>query len=174
MAAKLSTIYREVRQLESEFLYYRDQDFVPSHPTLNIGVIRTFEDHIFLAGNCRIPPVVSHETYESWMQRLAKVCQSVGAEFRVTDYKRPFRTDKDSVFVRGCMNELKKMDLNSNLTTQASTNEASLFSRVGIECISFGPGKREGNIHTPKEHVAVDDLKKATEFYKKVLERFCL
>lgn len=174
VASKISTIYREIQNLEREFLLFRDQDFLPSHPTLNIGVVRTLEDHIFLAGNCRIPPIVSHETYEAWMFRLDRVCKSVGAEFRVTDYKRPYKIDKDSIFVKGCVDELKKLDLSPTTISQSSTNEASLFSRVGIECISFGPGQRDGNIHTPKEHVSVEDLKKATEFYKGVIERFCL
>lgn len=174
MASKISTIYREIRNLDNEFLQYQDTDFVPSHPTLNIGIIRTFEDHVFVAGNCRIPPLITNEIYEKWMQTLNLSCQSVGAQFRITDYKRPFRTSGNSQLVQGCLEELTSMNLDPVTITQASTNEASLLVRTGMECVCFGAGKREGNIHTPEEHVAIDDLLKATEFYKKIITRFCL
>lgn len=79
-----------------------------------------------------------------------------------------------SILAKGCLDELRDMGLDDKPITQASTNEASIFTRVGIECICFGPGRREGNVHTPQEHVAIEDLHKAIEFYKRVIERFCL
>jgi succinyl-diaminopimelate desuccinylase len=174
MSEKMSVLFHALRDLEEQFLNYHDQDFHPTHPTLNVGLIRTFEDHIFISGSCRIPPIVTNEIYESWMSALKTKCQSVGAEFRVSDYKRPYRTEKQSPFVQACLEELKNLGLSPELITQPSTNEASLWSRVGIECISFGPGMREGNVHTPQENVSIEDLKKAIEFYRRVIERFCL
>jgi succinyl-diaminopimelate desuccinylase len=174
MSKKVATLYRALMELETQFLAYQDHDFFPSHPTLNIGLIRTFEDHVFISGTCRIPPVVTNEIYEGWMATLKRKCEAVGADFRVTDYKRPYRTDVDSIFVKGCLEELQEMGLSTKTITQSSTNEACLWSRIGIECISFGPGQREGNIHTPQEHVAVDDLKKSVEFYRRAIERFCI
>lgn len=174
MSKKLVAIYNLIRELETTFLSYQDRDFVPSHPTLNIGLVRTFEDHVFISGSSRIPPVVTNEIYEQWMADFKRKCAAVGADFKVTDYKRPYRTSESSPFIQGCQEELREMGLSPKLATQSSSNEATLLSRVGIECISFGPGQREGNIHTPKEHVAIDDLKKAVEFYRRVIERFCL
>lgn len=174
MAKKIGAIYQKIKELEVQFLAYQDRAFNPSHPTLNIGLVRTFDDHVFMSGSCRIPPIVTNEVYEKWMQDLKDCCLSVGAEFRITDYKRPYRTEEQSPFVKGCLSELKELGLSGELGTQSSTNEASLWSRIGIECVAFGPGTREGNIHTPQEHVKIDDLKKAVEFYQRVIERFCL
>ncbi|MEZ0390952.1 MAG: M20 family metallopeptidase [Pseudobdellovibrionaceae bacterium] len=174
MSKKVSTLYRAILEMETQFLSYQDPDFTPSHPTLNIGLVRTFEDHVFISGTCRLPPVVTQEIYDGWMALLKKKAESVGADFRVTDYKRPYRTNENSPFVKGCLAELDEMGLSTQTGTQSSTNEASLWSRIGIECISFGPGVREGNIHTPQENVAIDDLKKSVEFYRRVIERFCL
>lgn len=174
MAKKLTTIYQAILQLEKKFLDYTDNDFTPPNPTLNIGRIETFEDYIFIGGNCRIGPSVSNEVYEQWMRDLTEVCQQVGADFKVADYKRPYRTDENSMLVRGCLAEMKNLGLSTSLTTQSSSNEASLWSRIGVECVSFGPGLREGNIHTPKENVATEDLKKAILFYRSIIERFCL
>lgn len=171
---KIVRIYEAVKSLEREFAKHSDKDFYPSEPTLNIGLVRTYQDHILIAGSCRVPPAITNETYEEWMGQLRDVCESQGAQFRVTDYKKPFRVDDQSILVKGCRDELRSMGLEDRLTTQPSTNEASIFSRTGIECLCFGPGKREGNVHTPFEHVAVEDLRQATEFYKRVIERFCL
>ncbi|HEY8271485.1 MAG TPA: M20/M25/M40 family metallo-hydrolase [Pseudobdellovibrionaceae bacterium] len=174
IVAKIMGIFEAVKLLEKEFSKYPDNDFYPAEPTLNIGLIRTYPDHVLIAGSCRVPPIISNEIYESWMEQIREVCEDNGSQFRITDYKKPYRTKETSDLVKGCCEELKNMGLPASLTTQPSTNEASIFSRTGIDCLCFGPGKREGNVHTPSEHVMVEDLYKAVDFYKRVLERFCL
>lgn len=173
MAKKLNRIAALIEDLQSEFLQYSDEDFSPAHPTLNIGRVRTFEGYVDIEGDVRIPAIVSNETYESWMEKATKTCHNVGAEFQVNYYKRPYRTSPESPLVKGALAELSVMNRSSLTGTHSSTNEASLFSRVGIDCISFGPGLRDGNIHTPNENVKVEDLKAATEFYFRLMERFC-
>ncbi len=174
ISKKVANIYRAVKALELKFMSYKDNDFYPSTPTLNIGQVRTNESDIQITGTCRIPPVISHEVYEKWMEELGQVCEQNEAIFRVNDYKKPFRTTEKSILLKGCLDELRNMGLSDKPITQASTNEASIFSRVGIECVCFGAGKREGNVHTPNEHVAIADLERAIEFYRRVIERFCL
>lgn len=174
IVAKIIKIYGAIKDLEKEFSKFKDEGFFPSEPTLNIGLIKTFEDHVLISGSCRIPPLISQEIYESWMGKLRATCEEHDSQFRVTDYKKPFRTSKDSNFVAGCQEVLSSMGLSDELKSQPSTNEASIFSRTGIDCLCFGPGKREGNAHTPSEHVNIVDLHKAIDFYKKVIERFCL
>jgi acetylornithine deacetylase/succinyl-diaminopimelate desuccinylase-like protein len=166
---KLVSIYRSIKDLETQFLAYQHNP-----PTLNIGVVRTFEDHIFISGSCRVPPNLGTDVYELWMQKLKISCEITGGQFRISDYKRPYSTDESSPFVKACLSEMKEMGLSVDTHSQSSTNEASIWSRIGIQCVSFGPGEREGNIHTPREQVNIDDLKKAIEFYQRVIERFCL
>jgi succinyl-diaminopimelate desuccinylase len=174
MTKKLTTLYRSVCDLEQEFFQYPDPGFSPEFPTLNIGTIRTLADHVLITGNCRTTPTIGNDLYKKWMHQLTVVCKSIGADFRVTDYKQPFRANENSDFVKICIEDLKALNPNCSLTTQSSTNEASLFSRVGVECLCFGPGKRDGNTHTPDEHVSIADLMTAIEFYKKTITRFCL
>ncbi|UOF00290.1 M20 family metallopeptidase [Bdellovibrio reynosensis] len=174
IAKKVANIYRAVKALEQDFLNFEDKDFYPTTPTLNIGLVRTNENDIQISGTCRLPPVITHEVYEGWMEGLRRVCESNGATFIINNYKKPFRTEMNSILVKGCLDELRAMGLSDRPITQASTNEASIFSRIGVDCVCFGPGKREGNVHTPQEHVALADLEKAIQFYKKVIERFCL
>lgn len=174
ISRRLVNIYRAIKSLDQEFLKYIDPDFYPSSPTLNIGLIRTNENDIQISGTCRIPPIITQDIYEQWMEGLKSVCEGNGATFRINDYKKPFRTPPNSILVKGCLDELRSLGLSDQPASLPSTNEASIFSRVGIECVCFGPGLREGNVHTPNEHVAIADLEKAIEFYKKIIERFCL
>lgn len=174
ISEKIVSIYKYIKVLEEEFKQYNDADFSPSHPTLNIGVVRTSNDSITLQGSCRIPPIVSTDIYEKWIRDLQSVCHQYGAQFRVLDYKKPYRTSENSVLVKTSLEILKQLGAKSVLSTVASTNESSLLSRIGVECISLGPGAREENIHTPNEHVRIDELNLAIEFYKKAIERFCL
>lgn len=174
MAKKLGKVYRTILDLEQIFSGYKDSRFNPDSPTLSIGRVRSTEEEVLIQGNCRMPPIISTEIYEGWMQRLKKVCESVGGQFRVHDYKKPYQTDAVSGFIKDCQALTKNLGFISDLGSHSSTNEASLFSRIGIECVSFGPGERERNMHTPNENVAVEDLFKAIDFYKNAIQRFCL
>lgn len=173
MSKKLRHFLKAVDRLDEKFKVYQDADFNPPKPTMVIGTIKAFERHLEMEGVVGIPPKISNETYESWIKEFAEQCQAVGGEFRVSDYKRPYRTDSQSILVKTAGLALKEVGVESSIGTHSSTNEASLFTRVGIECVSFGPGVRDGNIHTPNEHVKIEDLKSATQFYLKMMERFC-
>jgi acetylornithine deacetylase/succinyl-diaminopimelate desuccinylase-like protein len=172
--SKLRSIYSAIKSLEMEFRNHSDAGYSPKHPTLNIGLIRTHADHILMSGSCRILPSISQETFEKWMEFLRTSCSKNGSQFRITDYKKPFSSPENSIFTKGCRDILKDMELPNDLTSLSSTNESSLIARLKVDCLCFGPGRRENNIHTPNEHVTIDDLEKATSFYSKVIERFCL
>lgn len=171
---KINLLFNVMNEVQKDMLAVVDKEFIPHHSTLSIGIIRTFEDHILIGGSCRILPNVKQEEYEKWMLMISGACEKVGAEFRLQDYKRPFRTDEKSVLIKGALAEMEKLGQASHCMSLASTNEASLFSRIGIECICVGAGQRENNVHTPNEHVEITHLELMTAFYKKMIERFCL
>lgn len=171
---KINFLYNTMNDVQNQMKLVIDKVFTPEYSTISVGIIRTFDDHILIGGSCRILPNVKQEEYEKWMQMISQACAQVGAEFRLQDYKRPFRTDEKSVLVKGALAELEKLGQKSQCTSLASTNEASLFSRIGIECICIGAGKRENNVHTPNEHVEIKHLELMTSFYQKMIERFCL
>lgn len=174
IAERITEIYKSIKALQDQLRQHQDERFSPSHSTLNIGVIRTFADHIYLAGTVRMLPSITQEVYEQWMQVIQKSCESQGAHFRVVDYKKPFYTPEHSILAKAALDTLSGLSVSSQLMSQSSTNEASLFSRIGVECICFGPGQREENIHTPMEHVRLKDLEISREFYSRLIERICL
>jgi acetylornithine deacetylase/succinyl-diaminopimelate desuccinylase-like protein len=171
---KIRILMDAIKKVEAQFAKYNDPSFTPAGPTLNIGIIRTFEDHIKMVGCCRLPPSVTDDVYHGWMESLRHSCSQLGATFRIADYKQPFRTSLSSDFVKHCQAELKNLGLQSSVATQSSTNEANVFSRFGLECLVFGAGRGVGNSHAPNEFVKISDLEAATKFYRGVLERVCL
>jgi acetylornithine deacetylase/succinyl-diaminopimelate desuccinylase-like protein len=170
---KLNKIYQLVQSVEQDMKQHLDDDFTPNHSTLSIGVVRLFEDYILVGGSCRIVPSVGQDVYEKWIKMFYSSCEEIGAEFHLQDYKRAFRLSSKSILVKSAQNEMEKLGIKSECRTMASANEASLFSRTGIECICIGIGEREGNIHTPDEKVSLQQIETATSFYEKMIERLC-
>lgn len=171
---KLTSIWGEVRALEQDFLRYHDEEFAYSYSSLNIGTIRTSTEGIVATGSCRLLPSVNEEIYQNWMNRLSLICRSVGGEFSVIDYKPAFSAPVDSEFVSLCREVLVDQGLTGDLGKLSASTEASVFQRLGIECLVFGPGRSIGNSHAPNEVVALNDLEMATHFYRGVVERICL
>lgn len=171
---KISHIYKSLQDLETELTRFREAGFRPDHPTMNIGMIRTFETEVRLTGSCRLPPTVTDEIYENWMNTLNQAVESVGATFRVKDYRKGFTTSPESRFVKGVQEILSTMSLDPGLAKIGIASEANVFNRLGIECLVWGPGQSVGNSLAPNENVKLNDLRMATEFYQRLLERCCL
>ncbi len=173
ITSRILKIYKRIRQIEEEFGEFPDKRFSPSKTILNFGVVRTYEDYILLCGVCLVTPSVDNETYGCWMNRIDESCRDAGGVLRIKSYKKPFNISEDSDFVQGCLEEMGKMGLDPEVSFNASYSEASIFDKNGIDCISFGPGLKAGNSHSANEHVNIEDLNKATEFYRRALTRFC-
>lgn len=174
MAQKIVRIRSAIRKVQEQFRQFPDAQFVPQEPTLNMGMIRTFEDHVKITGCVRLPPTVSQNDYESWMRLLRDACAAEGAVFRIGDYKQPFRTKTDSKMIESCQAVLREMQIDAPLGAQAVANEANVFAKFGLECAVWGPGQGVGNSHTPNEYVRIPELDQATDFYRRVIEQMCL
>lgn len=171
---KISKIYSSLRALENDLAGFTEEGFQPPHPTMNIGIVRTNEAEVRISGSCRLPPSVTDDIYENWMKKLASAVQEVGSTFRVKDYKRGFSAPPETGFVKGAQEVLRDMGLNPGLEKRAISSEANVFSRLGVECLVWGPGQSLGNSHAPNENIKISDLGLAADFYTRVLERFCL
>ncbi len=174
MTQKLIRIRTAIKKVEEQFRRFPDAEFLPQEPTMNIGMIRTFEEHVKISGCVRLPPTVSQNDYEGWMRDLRDACVVEGAVFRIGDYKQPFRTAANSKLVEVCKSVLVEMNLNAALGAQAVANEANVFAKFGLDCAVWGPGQGVGNSHTPNEYVRLSELDRATEFYRQVISRMCV
>jgi acetylornithine deacetylase/succinyl-diaminopimelate desuccinylase-like protein len=174
LGKKLRKIYAAIVSLEAEFKKYVNKEFDPPFSTLNIGTVRTAHDHLKLSGAVRWTSQVPEAVYTQWMGFIAQTCKDVGAVFRILDVKKPFSTDPTSAFAKDCVHTIRDLGVSSDMRTQPVTNEANVLSRFGLDCIVFGPGHRQNNTHTPEEHVLLQDLKTAEDFYLRMIEKVCL
>ena len=171
--SKLLKIYKKINKLKIQFESVVDENFNPPITTLNIGMIRTYSDHLKVMGCVRWPAAVSEATYREWTDDLRDYCASLGAVFRVRDHKKPFVMDRDSNFSKECFSIIKDNIPDARLVTQPVTNEANVFHKLGLETLVFGPGQREGNSQTFEESIEIDRLEKATKIYEEIIEHFC-
>lgn len=173
-AKQLRRIYQKIKDLEQQFTRFPDTEFDPPIPTINLGLMRTFHDHIQLTGAVRWSSHISEAQYMRWMNELEVVCKEQRAVFRILDVKKPFSVDKSSPFAQMCVEGARKIKPAATMKTQPVTNEANVFSKFGFQCVVFGPGHRQNNSHTPEEHVDLADLKKAEDFYHHVMGQVCI
>ena len=171
---KISKIHATVLSMEKELRLFQEEGFTPPYATMNLGMIRTSESEVRISGSCRLPPSVTDSVYEAWIKKLADAVQSAGATFCVKDYRKGFTTNPMSGFVGLAQEILLELGHNSSLHKLSMASEANVFSRLGIECVVWGPGQSVGHSHGPNESIKISDLKAATEFYRKMVERFCL
>lgn len=171
---KISRIFAGLHRLEQSLHAFRQADFEPPHATINLGMVRTLAEEILITGTCRLPPAVNDATYEGWMRELNTCVEGVGATFRVKDYRKGFTTAAESPFATTAQSVLNEMGLDAKLHKLAVVSEANVFTRLGIECLVWGPGQSVGYTQAPNESVGIGDLKTATEFYKRMIERLCV
>lgn len=173
MIEKLQTMFTLSKKMEKLFLSHKDERFQPHTAQLNFGKVRTSEEGILIEGCCRIPPGVPIEIANSWIESFQSQLSVTGGSFKVVDFKKPYLSDSESFFARGLKAVMTECNLSTDFVSQATINEASLWSRVGVECFAFGAGVRKDNVHTPKENVSIKDLEQSIKVYRKILERFC-
>jgi len=174
MVKKLRFIYGLMQEIGSDFLINRDEEFNPGHPTMNLGLIKSHEDHVHITVACRFPPSVNENDYNSWLDRVQIATTKVGGECRVSDYKRPYRTDLNSDFVKTCLNVLSSKDMIAECVALPTCTEMTLLERKGIVSLGFGAGTRKDSPSFSNQFVNINDLEKSIEFYKAMIERVCL
>lgn len=170
---KITQIYSGLLELEKELQLFQAEGFDPPYATMNMGKIRTMEDEVRITGCCHLPPSVTDAVYEGWMKQLESAVKAVGARFQLRDYRKGFLANEASEFVRSVRGLIGELGLETTLEKITTATEASVFSRLGIECVVWGPGHSVGNSLVPNENIKISELHKAIEVYKRLIERFC-
>lgn len=168
---KIAAILEASKNLEADLVLASKEELKAS---MNIGVIRTFEEDVRVITSCRFPPSVSEEQFTGWMDQLDRVCRAHDSQMRVIDYKKPFQVDAQNSWVSTLCKISDEQGLSAVLGTNETATEASVFQRLGIDCVVFGPGQGVGNSCAPNEFVSLSDLEKAQNFYQAVIQRVCL
>ncbi|MDP3882322.1 MAG: M20/M25/M40 family metallo-hydrolase [Nanoarchaeota archaeon] len=149
------------------------QDSLMEHPHLTISMIKGGTAQNSTAGNCDITlsrrmtmDETIKETYEEIKDIIDKECTE--AEVSVIFEGEPFHTDKNSSFIKDIAKISRDFLGPTEFNFKKSWTEAAIFSKWG-ETVIFGPGD-ESECHKSNESIAIDDLIKFTQIYKKLIE----
>jgi len=174
ISRRLVALTRELQTLNLEFTNFENKAFIPSHPTLNLGLLDTREDHLWLSISVRVTPQISEELLTSWIDRMKKAAEKIGGVCKPMRLSPAALTPLDSELVTGCLAISKKLGLPETPITKAGGTECSIYRKHGLDCIVVGPGVSIGNSHTANEYNLLSQLEKASEFYTEAVRRFCL
>lgn len=165
---KLQKVLELVADLRVDFKEQVDASMEES--TLTLNKVNMIESGLLIKGFCHLATNVSQPVAESWMAKLQKSCEEIRAQFRMTEFKRPFRTDPESKKVQDVQNIAKEFGFSTD-EVLSLTSEANVFHRFQMHPLVFGPARKSKN---SEEFVSIDDLLKAKEFYKSLIERMCI
>jgi len=171
---RLLKLISELENLSTDFLRFSDKGVNPPNPTLNYGVVRTYEDGLQLIVSLRMTPSVRDQDLQSWRQRIREFCQLLNARFRLRDFKLPWKNEVGGELLKSAQSVLRNLDLPTEPIYKSTTSECSVYAQEPIECLIFGAGHNEGADHGPNEFNYISELQKSVEFYKRLMERMCL
>jgi succinyl-diaminopimelate desuccinylase len=174
VSEKLINIGEALKKLSFELKGVQDADCAPNYSTITLGKIRTVSDGLQITGTCRLIPTSGRDLYEEWLERLRQECANAGANLRILDYKPPFVASGDSPFLSYLKQVSSHSGLDPKLVAAFGSSEANVFQRMGIESIVFGPGERVHNDPISQQRVKMQELERAQNFYRQVLEGYQL
>ena len=80
----------------------------------------------------------------------------------------------DDPFLSACKDAMEAVGIPPIFAKKATSTEAAQFFQAGYPAVVFGPGKSQGNSHSPNENNILDHLEKSIAFYEKVIEKICV
>ncbi|MDE1828064.1 MAG: M20 family metallopeptidase [Candidatus Micrarchaeota archaeon] len=152
---------------------FRKKDKLMGRGTINVGKIGGGTVTNVVPERCSVSidrRIVPGESIAEAELQIKRILGSIKAKYKmeVRFAHGPYKLDKSSQIVKLVQSSSKA----PRLTWTTGYTEAELYhSGAGIRSVVFGPGRMEV-IHKPDEFVEVENLKKATAVFGKVLQKW--
>lgn len=152
---------------------FKVKDRVLGRGTLNVGKIEGGTATNVVPDSCTINidrRIVPGETPERAVGQVKGLLKELGinAAIEVISPNNSFKLDKNSRIIG-----MLKRASNSETAGATGYTEAELYkTKMNIDCAVFGPGYEEVS-HQANECVSVENLKRCTEVFKRVIEEWC-
>jgi acetylornithine deacetylase/succinyl-diaminopimelate desuccinylase-like protein len=154
-----------------------DRAFDPPGPVHNLGMVRSTPEHLEFTLDLRLLPGQDFLKVRNWLAAVTaqsgRAYPDVDVEAAITTHADPMRTSREGKLVTLALEIARRAGIESRASTKSVTTEGSVYSAKGIETIAFGPGSMVGVVHLPDEHVALDELGKAVDFYERLAAAVC-
>lgn len=174
------------KALLSELLNYKfkcEENEILGHSTMNISTINGGVKTNVVPDKCRITidmrtvPGTEHKEiikdFEEIIDNLSKKIDGFKADIKILNDRAAVETKGDNPFVK-LAEETVREEFNKTIKGQGVNfyTDASIFlPHKQIPCIFYGPG--DGDMaHQPNEHVTIDSLLEAVQFYIAIIEKY--
>jgi acetylornithine deacetylase len=171
-------LWPELERIGEELRRETDPSFSPAHATWNVGVIQGGKARNVIAGECRFTyewrPLPGQDPRRA-LRLLEEACQRLAATGggRLQIVVAPLRTDAAAVTSADAeiVRFLEQESGNRSTTVPFGTELPEVIG-MGAEACVFGPGDIRV-AHRTGEHVAVEEVERATAILERAIARFC-
>ena len=159
-----------------EYKFDFEENELLGEPTLNISTIsggvktNVVPDKCTITVDIRTVPSIEHESiirdFENIINKLKKQVEGFNAEIKVLNNRPAVETKKDHPFVKLGQKVAKEL-FNKELAPEGVsfyTDAAVFLPTTNLPAIIYGPGDSD-MAHQPNEHINLDDLWEAVQFY---------
>lgn len=165
------------QSMARDFEKVRDESYNPAHSTVNLGRLRQLPSGILMTFDLRLlPDLVPDEIEKHIVQGIQKIAArypSLNVSAARERMNPGLNMTMEHELVAHCRQAQLDAGMEPKFSKKATSTEAAQFFQAGFEAVVFGPGKSQGNSHSPNEHNLAEQLEKATAFYEKLIERVC-
>lgn len=174
----LTDVVSFFKDLSSRLEKTTDDTYDPPFSTVNFGQLKQKMAGLELHFDLRLLPEISPEEMESLIQ---KGVQTIAAKYPslnlsvVRERMNPgLNMSLEDPLLRITREAMDASGISPTFSKKATSTEAAQFFQAGYQAVVFGPGRSQGNSHSPNENNVLEQLEKAISFYEKVIERVCL
>jgi acetylornithine deacetylase/succinyl-diaminopimelate desuccinylase-like protein len=182
LPSNLLELIQEIRtylnQLKEDFSKTTDNSFNPATSTFNLGKVESDQNSIKMHLDVRLLPNISKEEFDAAFKARIQQINSKFPDLIVKVERKRFNPSLnmniDHDLIKSAQEAQKLCGIQAGLDKKATSTEAAQYFEAGFDAFVFGPGKSQGNSHSPNEYNLVDHLDKAIHFYERMIERYCI
>ncbi len=171
-------IYNSFRNAVSQLSPQSNPDFYPPEIVYNLGLVHMIADKLTVAFDVRLLPDNDHNILLRWLEKtieeIGRLFTGIECEAELEFNAQPMMVSRTSDIITLSMNALRDINQEPVLTTAPFLSEALIYNQARIESIIFGSGSLEEGIYQPDEYNSLTRLNKAIEFYRAIIQKFCM
>ena len=166
------------KSMSSELEEKKDDTYDPAFSTVNFGQLKQRTGGVDMYFDIRLLPDFSPQEIEKkiklGIRQIASKYPSLNIDVALERMNPSLNMEMGDQFLTICRESMDAVGIEPNFSKKATSTEAAQYFQAGYPAVVFGPGKSQGNSHSPNEHNLLDHLEKAISFYEKVIEKVCL
>lgn len=152
-----------------------DDRFDPQHAVANLTRLRGSDGTLEVAFDARLLP--AHDAEALVRDFVFDLDTFVGSQVEASVVSKRaaggMELPADAELARIAGEVLKSLGLDPTLQAKATSTEAGVFARLGLEVAVFGPSVSVGNAHCANEHANLEQVAKAIDVYERLILALC-